>query len=354
VLTPIGGGPINLDLGAWKKIVINSQVVPSIAGKTLGSCGNDALYFQIAMPLSAAIQVDFILPSMYLGAVTSNLDFHTLDEVESVTDTPRTGDIRTSLNAFSPYGWLLMNDGTIGNASSNATALHNVTSFQLFDLLWRTFQSAQNLAPMLTSGGAPIAYGASSVADFTSDRQITLTRSLGRVMAGTLPTQTLLAFTTPTPNTLTVLSTAALIMGAPVTFGGGGLPPGLTAGGIFYLRIPSPTTVTVFPTANDAINNTNQILFAALSGSGTLIFPADSLGTFLGDRVHTLTIAELPAHAHPGSTVPFSNEPNSRGGGAADTVTNAAPGAVTVAAQGGDVPHNITQPTVFMNVFIKL
>jgi len=166
-----------------QKVIVTSQVIPSIAGKTLGSCGNDALYFQIAFPLSSATHVQFILPAMYLGAMTSNLDFHTLDQVDAIINSPRTGDTRLTVNAFLP-GWVLMNDGTIGSASSGSTARANIDTFQLFDLIWTTFQASQSLAPMFTSAGAPVAYGASSVADFAANNRLSLTRAAGRVMAG--------------------------------------------------------------------------------------------------------------------------------------------------------------------------
>ncbi len=37
---------------------------------------------------------------------------------------------------------------------------------------------------MLTSGGTPVSYGASSIIDFTANNQLTLTKQAGRVIAG--------------------------------------------------------------------------------------------------------------------------------------------------------------------------
>lgn len=168
---------------SWNAFIINSIVVPSITGKTLGDCGNDALYLQIALPLSVAINFDFILPSMYLGTVTSDTDFHTLDEVNAIVNSPRTGDIRFSVNGFQPYGWVAMNDGTIGSATSGSTTRANVDTFALFNLIWNTFNADQTLAPMFTSGGAPVAYGADPVTDFTANRRLSLTKQAGRLIA---------------------------------------------------------------------------------------------------------------------------------------------------------------------------
>jgi hypothetical protein len=174
VLTPMGA--LNLTVGVWTETQITSFLVPSIAGKTIGNCGNDGLFFQIRFPLSAQIDLDFILPALYLGNTTSTVDFHTLDEVNSIISSPRTGDIRISLNAFQPYGWVLMNDGTIGNAASGATTRANIDTFPLYDLIWNAVTNAN--APV--SGGR----GASSIADFSANKTLTLTLQVGRVIAG--------------------------------------------------------------------------------------------------------------------------------------------------------------------------
>lgn len=273
VITPIGGGPIDLDLGVWKKIIITSQVIPSIVGKTLGGCGNDALFFQIAFPLTNAINVDFILPAMYLGTVTSDFDFHTLDQVNAIVDCYRTGDTRTSLNDYI-FGWVIMNDGTIGNTASGATTRANIDTFQLFDLIWNLFQPNQSLAPMFTSAGVPVAYGADSVTDFIANRRLSLTRNAGRVMAGV------------------------------------GTGAGLTARSIGEFTGAQVNTIASMPSHSHSATFNNAIAFVGsnVGGGGTPTYRQDS-GTNLGINV------------------------SNTGGGAAD----------------GNM-----QPTVFMNVFIKL
>lgn len=181
VLTAMGA--LNLTAGTWTKTQINSFLVPSIAGKTIGNCGNDGMFFQIRFPLSVQIDLDFILPAMYLGNTNSTVDFHTLDEVDTVIANARTGDIRISLNSFQPYGWVLMNDGSIGSASSAATTRANIDTFPLFDLIWNAVGDAD--APV--SGGR----GASSIADFAANKRLTLTKQVGRVIAGVSGSQTL-------------------------------------------------------------------------------------------------------------------------------------------------------------------
>lgn len=349
VLTPIGGGPIPLILGAWTKIIINSQVIPSISGKTLGSCGNDTLFTQINLPLSNTINIDFILPAMYLGTVTSNTNFSTLDKVDSVVNSPRTGDTRTTINDVL-LGWLIMDDGTIGNGSSNATARANIDTFFLYDLIWTRFQATQTLAPMFNSSGSPIAYGASSVADFTANNQLALTRNLGRVMVGALPTSVSRAFTN-TGNVMTVSSTASYNTGAPAVVSGGGLPTPLVAGTTYYVIRLSSTTMSLATTPANAIAGTAITL--TTNASGTVTVPAIGLGEFGGEVTHTQSIAELPSHTHGGLS---GNSFFMQGAGGLSLPVAGANAATagTTAATGSGTPFNIMQPYVGMNVFIKL
>jgi hypothetical protein len=356
VVTPIGGGPINLILGSWTKIVLNSQVVPTIAGKTLGSCGNDALFFQINFPLSNAINVDFILPAIYLGSMTSNTDFHTLDEVDAIVNSPRTGDVRTSLNSYLS-GWVPMNDGTIGNASSGSTSRANQDTFQLFDLIWRNFQASQSLAPMF-NGTVPIAYGSDSVTDFTANRRLSLTKNLGRVMTGALPVAANQGFTR-SGNLLNVSSSLGFYTGMAVTVSGGGLPSPLVAGTIYYAIVVDSANISLATTTANALVGTAIVLTTA--GTGTVIsVNSEILGSFIGEEAHPLSVTEMPAHSHTftalqnpgGATIQggvdwfFATQNTGSTGGAGSSATSGAGAAV--------VPHNNIQPSVYMNVFVKL
>jgi hypothetical protein len=347
VLTPIGGGPLNLVLGSWSTIIINSQTIPSIASGVLGSCGNDALFMQIAFPLTDPINIDFILPSMYLGAMTSNFDFHTLDEVDAIVNSPRTGDTRTSLNAFM-LGWVNMNDGTIGSASSNASARSNIDTFPLFDLIWNTFQANQALAPMYTNGSVAVAYGANSVTDFTANRQLSLTKSLGRVMAGALPVQISQSFTN-TGNTLTVTSTASFFTGVPVVVSGGSLPTPLVAGTTYYSIQLTLTTFQLASSYANAIASTPIVLTS--NASGTVMVAAHVLGSVIGDETHVMSVGEMPSHDH---NIPGLIQNYCAGGNASTYNTTGPPGTTNTSFTGGGAPFNIMQPTVYMNVFIKL
>lgn len=188
-----GGAPSNdqfVVIGAialtsdWAAYSFNSVVTPNASGNTLGSCNNDSLFLQVGYPLSpATTTIDIVKPEVFFGSIIPEVSYDSYDKIQSVVDSPRPGDVRISLNS-SIFGWVIMNDGTIGNASSNATTRANRDTYPLFSLIWNLFSLNQTLAPMFTSGGAPIGYSPDPTTDFTLNRQISLTKEAGRVLAG--------------------------------------------------------------------------------------------------------------------------------------------------------------------------
>jgi hypothetical protein len=165
---------------SWEKFVI-PFVFPSAAGLTLSGTGDDALYLQINYPVAVTCDINFCLPSNFLSNVVPTNSFQTYDQIDPIINGFRTGDYRMSLNSFSPFGWVGLNDGTIGNVSSNSTTRANIDTWPLFNLIWNAVGATN--APMFTSGGAPVGYGANAMTDFTANRQLSLTKTLGRLIA---------------------------------------------------------------------------------------------------------------------------------------------------------------------------
>ncbi|KKM04826.1 hypothetical protein LCGC14_1760340 [marine sediment metagenome] len=87
-----------------------------------------------------------------------------------------TGDVKTSFAVIANSGWVIMDDGTIGNAASLATTRANADTVSLFTLLWDNTADAQ--CPVLPGGR-----GASAAADFAANKTLTLPRTLGRAIA---------------------------------------------------------------------------------------------------------------------------------------------------------------------------
>lgn len=178
-----------------------------------------------------------------------------------------TGDVKLTIKTVADAGWVLMNDTTLGDASSGATGRANADTSALFTLLWTNTVDAD----CAVSSGR----GASAAADYAAHKTIALPKALGRTLA---------------------------------TYGSGA---GLTARALAHV---------------------------------------------VGEETHTLTNAEMPAHAHPGSTATLNNA----GGGVttqASGVTNGDNGlsqTLSVASQGGGGAHNVMQPTLFLNTMLKL
>ena len=87
-----------------------------------------------------------------------------------------TGVVQEYVGAMAPTGWLLLQGGTIGDASSGGTARANADCEDLFKLLWDSMADAQ--APV--SGGR----GASAAADWAAHKTITLPDARGRAVIG--------------------------------------------------------------------------------------------------------------------------------------------------------------------------
>ena len=98
-----------------------------------------------------------------------------------------TGDAKLTLKTIADAGWVLMNDGSIGNAASGSTTRANADCQALFTLLFNNLLDAW--APLLTSAGAATTRAAqgTALAAWTANCRLTLPKQLGRSLmaAGT-------------------------------------------------------------------------------------------------------------------------------------------------------------------------
>jgi hypothetical protein len=345
-----------------KRIILNNDfqkfivpfTFPDASTASLGAGGDDAYFIQVQYPLAVTCNINHTKPSIYLSDTVPDNDFDTYDQIGTVIDSPRTGDYRTSLNSFLPFGWVPANDGTIGNSSSSATSRANNDTWPLYNLIYTSV--LDNWAPVSGGRTSPGNTTAAAYTDFTANKTITLTRNLGRVVAGLNPAfNTALVFTVAfgTSNTILNLTNPAGII---LTTGTalqltttGGLPTGLSANTIYYVYNPTNSTTAIQLAANLINANAGSPLVTFSSnGSGTnSVVPA--LGIYMGESAHQMTLAELVAHTH---TVPISLVPNilSSGGGHNDTNSSN----TTTSSTGSSTPFNVLQPTTFGNVFFKL
>lgn len=94
-----------------------------------------------------------------------------------------TGDGKITLKTVADPTWVMMNDGTIGDASSGSSTRANADTEALFTLLYNVINDTN--APILTSAGAATTRAAqgSSAAAYAAHCRMTLTRQLGRGIA---------------------------------------------------------------------------------------------------------------------------------------------------------------------------
>lgn len=84
-----------------------------------------------------------------------------------------TGDLKPTWKLTADSGWIMCDDGTIGDLSSGATTLASATTASLYAVLWNNFAN--------TEAAVSTGRGASAAADFASHKTIALPKMLGRV-----------------------------------------------------------------------------------------------------------------------------------------------------------------------------
>ncbi|OQW34874.1 MAG: hypothetical protein A4E20_01470 [Nitrospira sp. SG-bin2] len=84
-----------------------------------------------------------------------------------------TGDVKPTFKNVADSSWVMMNDGTIGDAISGATTRANADTAALFTLLWNNIP---NTWCAVSSGR-----GVSAAADFAAHKTIALPKALGRL-----------------------------------------------------------------------------------------------------------------------------------------------------------------------------
>lgn len=320
---------------------------PLTQGYTLGLGGDDALFLLIAFPPGITSEINHTKPQIYFSNEIPDNDFDTYDQIESIINSPRTGDVRTSLNSFQPFGYVPANDGSIGSAASSATTRANVDTWPLYNLLWNSV--INTFAPVSTGRGS------NSYADFTANKTLTLTKVLGRILMG-LPLSSTFTYD-HTTSLLTVVDTTLYYTGSPVTLSnsGGALPPAFTAGTVYYVIPISSTTFKLASSYANALAGT-PVSAGASNGTGTQTV-AFSLGGSFGESTHQLLEAQLPGTNLTGQV---SGTPGNFGGagvsvglgppvGSGGTLTN-----TTIKFTNGGSTFNVINPSTYLNVFIKL
>lgn len=265
-----------------------------------------------------------------------------------------------------------MNDGTIGNAMSNATSRKFQDTWKLFNLIWniaKPYDSGSTFNPiaqMYTSAGSPANYGSTAISDFNANNALALTKAMGKVLLGTVPLADLLA-ATPTltgfTSTVTASSSTGLLWtasasnllnlfaGNTVTFTSTTSLVNVTASSVYYIIPISTTTFKIATTFANAIAGT-AIAYTGVE-TGTVTAYLQTTGSVEGEYAHAQSIAELATHSHASSTgagfiVAGGITSLTASAGSSESV------AANTATTGSGTAFNVTQPGVFYNIFMKL
>ncbi len=214
--------------------------------------------------------------------------------VDVPSDGFSTGDVKPTFKTSADAGWVMMNDGSIGNAGSGATARASADCAALFALLWTNVTNAW--APLQDVSGTPVGRGASAASDWSALRRLVLPKALGRALCAA------------------------------------GWGAGLTARALGETLGEEAHALT--PAENAAHSH----------GVGTLV--TDSTGA------HTHSVHNQGTAA--GGTADWLSGPGAGSGstGSAGAHTHALSGAT--ASAGSGLPHNTLQPSFFLNIMVKL
>lgn len=242
-----------------------------------------------------------------------------------------TGDVKMTLRTTPDTGWILMDDGTIGNASSGASNLADASAQELFEYIWDSV--ANEWAPVYTSTGEETSKGAHASEDFAANKRIALTKTAGRmILNGATNNQPNIymifeAFMSsdyliePKINGVTVdlsiFYTGMEIAGLTTT---GSLPTLLSTGTIYYV-VKAPLGIKLAATREDAVAGT----FIQFTDDGTGVHTLEIAGQtgfdhgrFGGSFERNIVISQLPPHFHDesfrhGDPLNLGSDPDNRG-----------------------------------------
>ncbi len=352
-----------MEVGEWTRYS-GTALLPSIFGKTIGTNGDDKLLVNLNMPLNQTAKVYICKARLEEGLIIAGSQEISNDDIARQTNTLslqanfKTGDVKPTIRAVSDPGWLLMDDTTIGNPSSGATHIA-FSYFALFSLLWNNIHDVQ-WAPIFTSAGVISTYGANALADWNANKRLSLTKTLGRVLASAGQAHVSTTFTVDALDDILFISdSSSFYTGVPVTVSSTGtLPSPLIAGTTYYVVNLTSTTISLANTAAEAADFT--LIDITTVGTGTLTITINYTnwlpGQYIGEENTSTTIGNMPKHNHPGSTTAIP-ESSTLGPGSSFVVgSNATVGTLTttVAVQGGSLPLNNIQPTTYLRTMIKL
>lgn len=177
--TPVASGgvpPFGQDMnGILKQITQWSQWYSAGGPRKWDSAFSSAVG---GYPIGAIVDSAITLGILWLSTAdnnTSNPDAGGTNWLKvDLTSSFSAGDAKLTLKTAADTGWVMADDGTIGNAGSGASTRANADTVNLYTVLWNNVSNTY--APV--SGGR----GGSAASDFAAPKTIALTKVLGRAI----------------------------------------------------------------------------------------------------------------------------------------------------------------------------
>lgn len=309
VITPVLTAVLN---ASWRRYT--TIITLPVATGTLGTDANsDYTALTIDLPLNAfasaldACNVQLQASDAITDFIVNSQEANYLAMQNLISQSLfKTGSFRNTLSNDSDPGWVLCDDGTLGNVASNAT--HAYLSTQgLFSVIWNKI--ANQYAPIFNSDGTIGTRGANATADYNANKQLSLTKTLGRVLATAgqaVLTSTFTTYASQTctrsGNNLVLGSVTGFYTGTPVQFTTTGtLPAPLVVGTTYYaMQVDNVSLIQVATSQANAIAGTFITLTDAGTGVHTIyqagaIIMADTSSFYTGTPVTLTTTGTLPA-----------------------------------------------------------
>ncbi len=282
-----------------------------------------------------------------------------------------TADIKSTHKTTADPGWIMWNNGSIGNASSGATNRANSDTQALFVHYWNTL--TDTICPVSSGRGA------SALADFNANKSLSLPPVEGAVLA--IAGQASNNFRWDENFTVTASSETMTASAVPnwiysiqkVQVESTGTLPSPLATATDYYLIYNGTGVSGFRMATSTANApAGPYITFTDTGSGTHKFTVQhankTLGTYEGQQEHYMSreqMARMVAHGHSGNydrTNNISIEVGGPGPYTAASGNTLEPGLGATAlslslyqdTEAESAAVNVTQLTSYVNAMIKL
>src|SRR5215469_18407655 len=270
-----------------------------------------------------------------------------------------TGDAKLTFKAAPDTGWVFMNDGTIGDASSGGTTRANSDTLALWTLLYNNIQ--YTAAQTCTISIANPAVITATAHPFSVNQRVIFSTTGALPAPITAGTSYFIISTGLTANAFRISTTLG---GTAISTVGGTQSGTHTVTGNFELQVQNSSGTTVGRSGNATTDynahyrlplplQLGRAIVTAGAGAG---LTQGNLGFNVGEESHTQSLAEMVAHSHTVShnAMTWSGQIFSDSVDSYIVPTNPNTATISTTNTGSGAAANVMQPSTFWNIMIKL